>query len=80
MLLLALTLMLTLLLLLLLLQGNVNLRLELMHRAVEDMLQYLNRGGECAILDGTNFTQERRNIIQSRVAKEVSCITATTCT
>lgn len=50
--------------------NNVGLRLELLSTAVEDLLQYLNRGGECAILDGTNFTQERRELIKKRVAQE----------
>jgi len=51
-------------------EENVTLRLDLMNKAIHDMLLYLNRGGECAILDGTNFTRERRAIIQERVSQE----------
>lgn len=37
----------------------------------------LNRGGECAILDGTYFTRDRRQSIQSRIAEEVTMTAAT---
>ncbi|CAM9132046.1 unnamed protein product [Phaeothamnion confervicola] len=49
---------------------HVAVRLELLSKAVEDMMLYLNRGGECAILDGTNFTRRRRRLIKDRVARE----------
>lgn len=32
-------------------------RLEILSAAVEDMINYLQRAGEVAILDGTNFTK-----------------------
>ncbi|CAM9681570.1 unnamed protein product [Chrysoparadoxa australica] len=50
--------------------ANVKMRLDLVAQAVEDMMTYLNRGGECAILDGTNFNRERRDLIAKRVAQE----------
>lgn len=45
-------------------------RLSLLNEAVDDSIRYLNRGGEIAILDGTNTTRERRQLIRDRVAKE----------
>lgn len=36
---------------------NVAARLEVLSAAVEDMITYLLRAGEVAILDGTNFTR-----------------------
>jgi 6-phosphofructo-2-kinase/fructose-2,6-biphosphatase 2 len=41
-----------------------------MMEALEDALRYLERGGEIAILDGTNTTFDRRQMIRDRVAKE----------
>lgn len=41
-----------------------------MTAALEDVMRYLNHGGEIAILDGTNTTQDRRDIIRTRAAKE----------
>lgn len=45
-------------------------RIELLMLAVEDSIGYLNRGGEVAILDGTNVSRERRDLIRNRVRKE----------
>jgi len=45
-------------------------RVRVFTEALEDSLRYLNRGGEIAILDGTNTTRERRNLIKERVARE----------
>ena len=45
-------------------------RVNLMVEALEDALRYLDRGGEIAILDGTNTTFDRRKLIRDRVAKE----------
>ena len=45
-------------------------RLRLLNEAVDDSIKYLNRGGEIVILDGTNSTRERRQLIRDRVAKE----------
>ncbi|CAM9491025.1 unnamed protein product, partial [Ectocarpus fasciculatus] len=45
-------------------------RVDLMTAALEDVMRYLNHGGEIAILDGTNTTQDRRDIIRTRAAKE----------
>ena len=36
---------------------SVAARLEILSMAVEDMINYLQRAGEVAILDGTNFTK-----------------------
>lgn len=41
-----------------------------MATALEDVLRYLNRGGEIGILDGTNTTKDRRELIRDRVALE----------
>jgi 6-phosphofructo-2-kinase/fructose-2,6-biphosphatase 2 len=38
--------------------------------ALEDSLRYLNRGGEIAILDGTNINKDRRQLIRDRISKE----------
>eukprot|EP00904_Undaria_pinnatifida_P009679 jgi/Undpi1/5841/HiC_scaffold_2.g01115.m1 len=45
-------------------------RREVLTAAVEDMMQYLLRAGEVAILDGSNFTRERRQLIRDRAAEE----------
>lgn len=47
-------------------------RMELLACALEDAVGYLNRGGEVAILDGTNVTKPRRNLIIDRMRKEAS--------
>jgi 6-phosphofructo-2-kinase/fructose-2,6-biphosphatase 2 len=41
-----------------------------MSSALEDVLRYLNHGGEIGILDGTNTTKDRRELIKTRVAQE----------
>ena len=45
-------------------------QVDLMTTALEDVMRYLNHGGEIAILDGTNTTKDRRDLIRERVAKE----------
>jgi len=50
--------------------GNYSQRVNVMVEALEDALRYLSRGGEIAILDGTNITRDRRDIIRQRVSKE----------
>ena len=45
-------------------------RMELLACALEDSVGYLNRGGEVAILDGTNVTEARRNLIRERLGRE----------
>ena len=50
--------------------GNIKQRVHAMTEALEDALRYLSRGGEIAIIDGTNTTTERRDIIRQRVSKE----------
>lgn len=45
--------------------------MELLACALEDAVGYLNRGGEVAILDGTNVTKARRQLIIERLKKEV---------
>ena len=42
-------------------------RMEVLGNAVRDMMRYLNRGGEVAILDGTNVTRDRRKLITDEV-------------
>ncbi|CAM9424380.1 unnamed protein product [Pylaiella littoralis] len=49
---------------------HVAARLEILSAAVEDMIAYLLRAGEVAILDGTNFTKRRRQLIRDRAAQE----------
>ena len=39
--------------------------------ALEDCLSYLSRGGEIAIIDGTNTTRDRRQLIRDRISKEI---------
>ena len=46
--------------------------MELLACALDDAVGYLNRGGEVAILDGTNVTKARRQLIIERLQKEVS--------
>ena len=41
-----------------------------MNEALEDSLRYLHRGGEIAILDGTNSSRDRRDLIRARVNQE----------
>ena len=50
--------------------NNYSQRVNVMVEALEDALRYLSRGGEIAILDGTNVTRDRRDMIRQRVAKE----------
>eukprot|EP00903_Cladosiphon_okamuranus_P005436 g5422.t1 len=50
--------------------ASVAARLEILSTAVEDMINYLQRAGEVAILDGTNFTKLRRQLIRNRAAQE----------
>ncbi len=45
-------------------------RVSLMVSALEDSLRYLARGGEIVIIDGTNTTRDRRQLIRDRLAKE----------
>lgn len=49
---------------------NAAARLEVLSAAIEDIMQYLLRSGEVAILDGTNFTRQRRQLIRDRAAQE----------
>ncbi len=48
----------------------VQLRDSLLMMALDDMLAYLSRGGECVILDSTSITKKRRNLIRNRVELE----------
>jgi broad specificity phosphatase PhoE len=41
-----------------------------MMEALEDSMRYLERGGEIAIVDGTNVTRDKRKLIRDRVARE----------
>jgi len=45
-------------------------RLEVLVDTLEDVMRYLNRGGEVAIVDGTNTTRTRRDVIRQRAAAE----------
>ncbi len=50
--------------------SNYQQRVSLLASALEDAIRYLNRGGEIAIIDGTNTTKDRRQMIRDRVAQE----------
>lgn len=50
--------------------SNYQQRVSLLASALEDAIRYLNRGGEIAIIDGTNTTKDRRKLIRDRVASE----------
>ena len=49
--------------------SNYQQRIGLMTEALEDALRYLQRGGDVAILDGTNTTKDRRQRIREKVEK-----------
>lgn len=49
---------------------NYAKRMQTMQNALEDLLAYLHRDGDVAILDGTNTTLDRRQKIRERVAQE----------
>ena len=51
-------------------KGNAIQRMIVLAEALEDAIRFLHRGGEIAILDGTNTTRERRNTIRQRLARE----------
>lgn len=51
-------------------EANIALRNAVLTEALEDVMRYLNRGGEVAIVDGTFSTIERRAMIRNRVAQE----------
>jgi len=51
-------------------EENIHQREEILKDTLEAMMMYLNRGGEVAILDGTNYTWDRRELIRERVMKE----------
>lgn len=50
--------------------SNYQQRVSLLASALEDAIRYLNRGGEIAIIDGTNTTKDRRQMIRDRVKQE----------
>ena len=39
-----------------------------MTEALDDAVRYLDRGGDVAILDGTNITRDRRKIISDKIS------------
>eukprot|EP00596_Hydrurales_sp_CCMP1899_P002263 CAMPEP_0119034028 /NCGR_PEP_ID=MMETSP1177-20130426/1086_1 /TAXON_ID=2985 /ORGANISM="Ochromonas sp, Strain CCMP1899" /LENGTH=503 /DNA_ID=CAMNT_0006991219 /DNA_START=82 /DNA_END=1593 /DNA_ORIENTATION=+ len=43
-------------------------RISVMTEALDDAIRYLDRGGDVAILDGTNVTRDRRKIISDKIA------------
>ena len=49
---------------------NYQMRVKLMMLAVSEAMQYLNRDGEIAIIDGTNYCRSRRDLIRERVSRE----------
>jgi predicted kinase len=51
-------------------QLNYQMRVKLMMLAVSEAMQYLNRDGEIAISDGTNYCRSRRDLIRERVSRE----------
>lgn len=48
---------------------NVAMRMEVLSAAMDDVMEYLSQNGEVAILDGTNFSRHRRQLIRDRVAQ-----------
>lgn len=50
--------------------GSVRQRMLVLAEALEDAVRYLSRGGDIAILDGTNTTRLRRDLIRQRLARE----------
>lgn len=48
---------------------NVATRMEMLSAAMDDVMEYLHHKGEVAILDGTNFTKQRRQLIRDRIAQ-----------
>lgn len=51
-------------------QINYQMRVKLMMHAVAEAMKYLNRDGEIAIIDGTNYCRSRRDLIRERVSQE----------
>ena len=51
-------------------KGGNKQRKAVWNETIEDALRFLRRGGEIAILDGTNTTKERRTMIRQRLQKE----------
>jgi predicted kinase len=51
-------------------QVNYQMRVKLMMLAVSEAMQYLNRDGEIAIIDGTNYCRSRRDLIRETVSRE----------
>eukprot|EP01041_Mallomonas_annulata_P011156 gene11156-23317_t len=51
-------------------QDSYARRVQTMTNALEDLLSFLHREGDVAILDGTNTSFDRRQMIRDRVAKE----------
>ena len=47
---------------------NYNQRVAVLIDALDDTLRYLSRGGDIAIIDGTNTTRDRRKIITDKIA------------
>ncbi len=50
--------------------SNYQTRNSLIMEALEDTCRYLARGGEIAIIDGTNTTKDRRQLIHDRIGRE----------
>jgi adenylylsulfate kinase-like enzyme len=51
-------------------QLHYQMRVKLMMLAVSEAMKYLNRDGEIAIIDGTNYCRSRRDLIRERVSQE----------
>lgn len=51
-------------------QANYQKRVKLMMMAVTDAMKYLNKDGDIAIIDGTNYCRSRRDLIRERVSQE----------
>ena len=51
-------------------QSNYQMRVKLMMHAVSEAMKYLNKDGEIAIIDGTNYCRSRRDLIRERVSQE----------
>lgn len=49
----------------------MTLRAQCAIEALEDVCQWLNKGGEVAVFDATNSTLERRKVIQEYVVEKM---------
>ena len=48
-------------------EASYQQRINIIRDALDDAIRYLERGGDCAIIDGTNISKDRRKIITDRI-------------